>query len=58
VGPKVVNLLWNGFAILLIGLVLTLTYRDFTRLILGPMMAKPAATTNAVPAVTNTAPAP
>lgn len=57
VGPKVVNLLWNGFAILLIGLVLTLTYRDFTRLILGPMLSKPAVT-NAAPAVTNTAPAP
>ncbi|MFH0909626.1 MAG: RIP metalloprotease RseP [bacterium] len=58
VGPKVVNLLWNAFAILLIGLVLTLTYRDFTRLILGPMTSRPAPpSTNAAPAATN-APAP
>ena len=57
VGPKVVNLLWNAFACLLIGLVLTLTYRDFTRLILGPRSARPAAT-NAAPAATNAVPAP
>lgn len=40
VGPRVVNAVWNGFAVVLIALFLTLTYRDVMRWIV-PGFSKP-----------------
>jgi regulator of sigma E protease len=51
VGPRVVNVVWNAFAILLIALFLTLTYRDVMRWIVPGFSKGPVA-----PASTNAAP--
>ena len=55
VSPRIVTAVWNGCAMVLIGLFLLLTYRDFKRIIPALSASKTNATATAV-GVTNAAP--